>query len=78
LEQDRVALCYENVLDETKVARGRALEYYRVFALDHEAGYVEGPEVYPDVIVGLVVTATCEMVKSCWKIDHEMTVHEDL
>ena len=78
LEEDLVSLNNHDVLDQCKVAVQWVLEGDIVLALNHEAADVKGSELYPCEVVGLIVTATSEMIQTGRNVHDQVTVDKHL
>jgi len=78
LEEDRRALGDGNVPDEAEVAGQWILEHDCILSLDDEAGYVEGSELDPGVLVGKIVASAAEVVQPSGNVDDLVAVDKDL
>src|SRR5213592_4608249 len=77
-EEDRRALGNGNVPDEAEVAGQWILEYDRILSLDDKAGYVEGSELDPGVLVREIVASAAEVVQPSGNVHDLVAVDEDL
>src|SRR5438093_8788381 len=78
LEEDCRALGDGNVPDESEVAGQWILEHDCILSLDDEAGYVEGSEFDPGVLVGEIVASAAEVVQPSGNVDDLVAVDKDL
>ena len=78
LEEDCSALGDGNVPDESEVAGQWILEHDRILSLDDKAGYVEGSELDPGVLVREIVASAAEVVQPSGNVHDLVAVDEDL
>jgi len=78
LEEDCSALGDGNVPDESEVAGQWILEHDRILSLDDKAGYVEGSELDPRVLVGEIVARAAQVVQPSGNVHDLVAVDKDL